>query len=284
MSIAAHRKVRGLLEGEYGSVYKGRSMDFDDLREYVPSDDIKDIDWKATARSGQMLIKRYIAIKKHNFLLVVDTGRSMAATTPSGESKKDVGIMAAGMIASVAQQHGDLVGLVAGDEGHIKYVPLKDTSSHVERLLQYINLNTSIESPVSNLTSLLDYVRRNIRKRMMLIIISDNIQFADVEEQLLRRLGAQHELLFIAIDDLNPSDDAWNRQDVFDVESTVFLPTYIRSQKKITRLYQEAVAEKWTKANHLLERMGIMTVRIDSEDTVVGNIIRLLEKQKHAKK
>ncbi|MGB2787690.1 MAG: DUF58 domain-containing protein, partial [Candidatus Saccharimonadaceae bacterium] len=79
MAIHAHEKVRGVLEGEYGSVFKGRSMDFDDLREYVVGDDIKDIDWKATARSGSTLIRRYIAIRKHNIMLVVDTGRDMAA-------------------------------------------------------------------------------------------------------------------------------------------------------------------------------------------------------------
>ena len=54
MTITAHRKVRTALEGEYASVFKGRSMDFDDLRPYVPNDDIKDVDWKATARSGQI--------------------------------------------------------------------------------------------------------------------------------------------------------------------------------------------------------------------------------------
>src|SRR6478752_9672895 len=96
MSITAYRKVRSALEGEYASVFKGRSMDFDDLREYVPGDDVKDIEWRATARSGQVRIKRYVAIRKHNIMLVVDTGRSMAATAPSGEIKRDIAVMAAG--------------------------------------------------------------------------------------------------------------------------------------------------------------------------------------------
>src|ERR1700754_2323679 len=93
MSIMAHRKVRTALEGEYASVSKGRSMDFDDLREYIIGDDVKDIDWKATARSGSVRIRRYVAIRKHNILLVVDTGRSMAATAPSGECKRDIAVM-----------------------------------------------------------------------------------------------------------------------------------------------------------------------------------------------
>ena len=78
-TIHAHRKVRSVLDGEYGSVHKGRSMDFDDLREYVPGDDIKDLDWKASARHGRPLVKRYIATRQHAVLLVVDTGWTMAA-------------------------------------------------------------------------------------------------------------------------------------------------------------------------------------------------------------
>src|SRR3546814_4874211 len=79
MTIHAHRKVRGLLEGEYASLQTGRSMDFNDLREYVRGDDVKDIDWKASARSRALLVKRYAAARKHNIMLVASTGRSMAA-------------------------------------------------------------------------------------------------------------------------------------------------------------------------------------------------------------
>ena len=65
MDLYAHEKVRSLLDGQYGSVFKGRSLDFDDLREYIPGDDVKDIDWKATARSSGIRIRRYQAIIKH---------------------------------------------------------------------------------------------------------------------------------------------------------------------------------------------------------------------------
>src|ERR687897_3011995 len=68
-AIHAHRKVRSVLDGEHGSIHKGRSMDFDDLREYVLGDDVKDLDWKATARSGRPLIKRYVATRQHAVML-----------------------------------------------------------------------------------------------------------------------------------------------------------------------------------------------------------------------
>ncbi|MBW4095623.1 MAG: DUF58 domain-containing protein, partial [Acidobacteria bacterium] len=64
MFIFAHRQTRGMLDGEYTSVFRGSSLDFDDLRAYVPGDEVRDIDWKATARHGSPLIKRYVAVRK----------------------------------------------------------------------------------------------------------------------------------------------------------------------------------------------------------------------------
>ena len=282
MSITAYRKARSALEGEYASVFKGRSMDFDDLREYIPGDDVKDIEWRSTARSGQVRIKRYVAIRKHNIMLVVDTGRSMAATAPSGECKRDIAVMAAGVIASVAEKHGDLVALTAGNSQEVYHLPLKGSRPHVERVLQYINTHTTLEAPVSNLTGLLDYVRRTIRRRMLLVVISDNLQFATAQEQLLRRLAAQHELLFIAIDDLDPSNDLWKERGLYDVDLPTSLPSFIRRQKKVETAYQVLVHREWQKSNRTLEHIRVSSVRIDREAAVINQIIRLLEEHKHA--
>jgi uncharacterized protein (DUF58 family) len=82
--------TRGLLEGGRYALLHTRSLEFDDLRPYVPGDDVRDIDWKASARSGHVLIKRFVSEKHHKILLVVDAGRNMSALTPTGEVKRDV--------------------------------------------------------------------------------------------------------------------------------------------------------------------------------------------------
>ncbi len=283
MTLTAHRKVRNALEGEYGSVFKGRSMDFDDLRTYSPGDDVKDIDWKATARSGQVLIRRYVAIRKHNILLVVDTGREMAAATASGETKRDVSVMAAGVIAYVAQKHGDLVALVSGNDERIDYLPLKGDSPHIERILQRIDKDTQLQAPVSNVTKLLDYIARTIRRRMMLIIISDNLEFNNEQQRLIRRLGAQHELLFIGIDDLDPSAPAWYNTQLNTIDEDVDLPEHVRSKNNVKKAYLQLLSDAAQQSTHALDRYGISSVRIGSEADVVEQIVRLLEKQKHVR-
>ena len=138
LSIHAHRKVRGLLEGEYAAVHVGRGIDFNDLREYVRGDDVKDIDWKASARGRQLLVKRYVAERKHTVLLCVSTGRSMAALNQVGPGrsvpKRDLAIFVAGVVGYLAVRHGDLVTLAYGDAAGQYLRPRESTEVHLETL------------------------------------------------------------------------------------------------------------------------------------------------------
>ncbi len=281
MAIHAHEKVRGVLEGEYGSVFKGRSMDFDDLREYVVGDDIKDIDWKATARSGSTLIRRYIAIRKHNIMLVVDTGRNMAATSVSGDNKKDVAVMAAGVVGYIALKHGDLVGLVAGDSARTQYFPLKGSNPHLERLLQHIDSSVSLKSAPSNLLSQLEYIARSVRRRMMLIVISDDVELTDQYEQVLRRLRAQHEVLWLSIGDASGLD---TNLEFHDIDELALLPRFIRADKKLKQAFDNNEIKQLSSNQRRLERLGIVSQRIIGDSDVVGGLYRLLERQRHARR
>ena len=94
ISIHANKKTSNIFDGTYKSVYQGSGMDFENLREYIPGDSIRDIDWKASSRSGKVLVKRYIAEKKHNIMLVFDTGKSMTAHTDAMDLKKELALYA----------------------------------------------------------------------------------------------------------------------------------------------------------------------------------------------
>ncbi|UUL75161.1 DUF58 domain-containing protein [Pseudarthrobacter sp. Fe7] len=151
MAIFAHRKARGMLDGEYGSVFRGRSLDFDDLRAYVPGDEVRDIDWKATARHGAPLVRRYMAVRRQTVLLVTDTGRNMAAEARSGEVKKDIAVLALGVLGYLAHRHGDVVGLVCGDSAATRSIPAKSGEAHLERLLRHVDSQTSLEAGPSRI-------------------------------------------------------------------------------------------------------------------------------------
>jgi uncharacterized protein (DUF58 family) len=287
LAIRAHRKVRGMLDGEYVSLFHGKSLDFDDLRAYVPGDDVKDIDWKATARVGSPLTKRYIATKKHAVLLVVDTGRDFAALAEGGTPKRDIAILAAGVIGYLAVRHGDHVGLVAGDRDNTEYVPLRGTESHLERLLRVIHTRTSLDAGPSRLATQLDYVRRTFRRRMLLIVLADDGAIAaDREEELrlIRRLHAQHEILWITVSDADPTLDEYADRDMIDVADGRELPPFLRRDSALRAEFATAVATRTTASTEMLDRIGISSRRITSDDDVVPALFRLLEVHNHARR
>ena len=124
MILAARTAIddaRQSITGEFGE-------DFDDLKYYQPGDRISDIDWKATARSGEPLIRQFNEERVRHLSIVADTSSAMAATAADGTSKRDAMVMAAGMICYLAQKNGDLVGLVAGDDAHPVQLPARSST------------------------------------------------------------------------------------------------------------------------------------------------------------
>jgi uncharacterized protein (DUF58 family) len=290
-TIHAHRKVRSVLDGEYASVHKGRSMDFDDLREYVPGDDIKDLDWKASARHGRPLIKRYIATRQHAVLLVVDTGCTMAALSDAESTKRDVAVMTAGVFAQLAHRHGDLTGLVAGpvtpsdarvrNAERIVHVPFGSNELHIERMLRVIHDAIDAEGEMPRLHVLLEDVTRNVRRRTILVIVTDDVDLTDRHRALLRRLDAQHEILFCTVGDVAMTDPSLLDRGLRVVGTGGHVPAFFRQRG---RLHDDLVAlghRRAAETRATLGRLGIAGTRLTGEADVVPALYELLDRQRH---
>ena len=127
--------INSILEGTYKSVYKGRSLNFSDLREYVLGDNVKDIDWKASARSRKILIKQFIAERNHNILLIIDSGEKLLGDTSVGEPKKNISLMTAGTIAYLTNKNGDTFGSLYNSNNKTYFSNFKTGINNVEKLL-----------------------------------------------------------------------------------------------------------------------------------------------------
>lgn len=284
MTIFAHRKTLDLLEGGYASVHRGRSHDFDDLRAYVPGDEVKDIDWKATARHNEPLVKRYIASRRHQLVLLVDTGRNMAATAESGESKKDIAILAAGALAWIATQHGDVVALTVGDEGGTRAYPAGQRDEHLERLLRAVDARVSLTAPRSDVIGLLDSVARGLRTRSMLLIVTDDVRLGDDHAAILRRLRAKHEVLWLTIGDADLMRRSEQRDIVYDVQELAALPAYVRGNRQLRQLFETVAVQTVADTEQTLAQLGVTNHRIGSQADVVPGLFALLEKHRRAQR
>ncbi len=287
MFILAHRRARGMLDGEYGSVFKGRSLDFDDLRAYVPGDEVRDIDWKASARHGSPLIRRYVAVRQHHVLLVADTGRNMAAESLSGELKKDIAVMALGVIGSLALGHGDPVGLVHGHAGGTAALPAASGDAALERLLRTVDAVGAGSAP-SAPEEQLEYVARTYRRRMLLFVVADESVPTERTERLLRRLRAQHEILWLTILDADltePVQRGRRRPDIQprplrDIERHTAVIGPVAASARVLAAYELARTERDAARSAMLRRAGITEGRVGSADGVVSAIFALLERHR----
>ncbi len=277
--IVAHRKTWGLLDGEYTSVFRGRSLDYDDLREYVPGDEVRDIDWKATARHGAPLVKRYVASRKQHVLLVVDTGRGMAARTTSGETKAAVAITACGMLGYLALRHGDLVGLVEGDAAGTRPHQARGSEAHLERLLRVVDRATSLTSGPSRLRDQLRYVAEHYRQRMLLLVVADERELEPEDALLLRRLHAQHEILWLTVEDADPTTHGPG-QSAVDVGDGAVLPPEVRFDGRLRTAYRTAASGRRERVERTLDALHVVHARVGSSDAVVATVFRLLERQR----
>lgn len=276
ISIYATKKTSNILDGSYKSIYKGRSMNFEDLREYIVGDNIKDIDWRASARSGKLLIKQFVAEKKHNIMVVLDTGKKMLADTKSNESKKDVSILTAGTISYLANKNGDYVGAVYNKNDEISFFPFKEGLFNIEKILS--NYDSDVDcSDSSYLNKALEYLTKNIKRRMIVFIITDMKGMDSVKEQTLKRLSGQHDVLAINITDADMTGD-----NAFDIEENSYIPRLILEDPKLHELEEKMKKEMETKNKKMFEKNRISTTSISKTDEIVPKIIELLERYRNA--
>ena len=277
--IVAHRRTWGLLDGEYASVFRGRSLDYDDLREYVTGDEVRDIDWKATARHGSPLVKRWVATRTQTVLFVVDTGRGMAAQTTSGEPKSAVAITLVGMLGYLALRHGDPVSLVEGDAAGTHGYAAQGREGHLERLLRVVQARTTLTSPKSRIRDQLQFVATHYRQRMLLVVVADEHELTEADVNLVRRLHAQHEVLWVTVEDADPTA-VGHGDSAVDVGEDVVLAPEVRFDARLHDAYATAVDTRRAALASTLEGLGIVHTRVGSSDRVLGSMFRMLERQR----
>jgi uncharacterized protein (DUF58 family) len=197
LEITTSRAVNDVLAGEYESVFKGRGMEFDEVREYVPGDEIRTIDWNVTARMGHPFVKRFVEERELTLLLLVDLSASGAFGTVD-KTKNEVAAELSALLAFSAIKNNDKVGLVAFTDAIELFVPPKKGTSHVLRLIRDL-LNFRPKQAQTDLVAALDYIGKITHRRCVVFLISD-FQ-AEGFAKPLRILGKRHDLIALSITD-----------------------------------------------------------------------------------
>lgn len=280
--IQVRRAAFHQLDGHYRSQARGRGMDFDDLREYAAGDDVRDIDWKATARSTSTLVKRYHAERKQVVTFVVNTSRSMAAATQTQEVKRDVAVVTVGTIGYLTTKHGDDVSMIHGDSAGIYRLRAGRSDAHLERLLRAVDDSAGIASGKGATLELLNYVTRSVRRRTILTVITDEVPLDDAGLDAVRQLRSRHELLWVTIGDAD-LDGVNGGKPIVDIDVMTPLPEYLRVKRhlrtaaKTSREMERQLREK------AFGELGVAHTLIHSESDILPALISLFAQRGHAR-
>lgn len=252
-------------------------MNFDELREYVQGDDIKDIDWKASARSQKLLVRQYIAERKHNVLLVFDTNMNMLGDSDGFEEKRELAILSAGTLAYFVNKSGDYVASVFMSENGVKYFPFKAGLDNIETILENYHRTVTMNNN-SDVNDCLEYIIRNFKQKMIIVLVSDVRGFTTITDTNLKRLLVAHDVLA-----LNISDASINGNLAYNMNAGTFMPAFLSKNKKLQRAMKEANLKLQKTVTERLKKFGISCSTIDYVEELDREIVDLLAKHRGEK-
>ncbi len=197
IEIRTRRSVHDVFAGRYHSVFKGRGMEFQEVREYVPGDDIRSIDWNVTARTGAPHVKKFTEERELTVMLLVDISASNRfGSTP--QLKRDLAAEIAAVLAFSAIANHDRVGLILFTDRVEKHIPPRKGPPHVLRVISEI-LAARPASPRTDLAPALEYLNHVVRRRSVAFLVSDFL--APPCDRLLRVTARRHDLVSLVIGD-----------------------------------------------------------------------------------
>ncbi|MDD5729150.1 MAG: DUF58 domain-containing protein [Victivallales bacterium] len=204
IEIRTRRAVDEIIGGAYHSVFKGRGIEFDEVREYTDEDDIRDIDWNVTARMGTPYIKKYVEERELNVMLLVDVSAS-GAFGSGDKSKRRYAIETAALLAFSAIRNNDRVGLTMFSDKTELYLPPRSGRKHGLRLVRDL-MAFEPERKKTNIDLVLQETIKILNKRTVIFLISDLIDDHDFRKSL-RIINRRHDVIAVRI--LDPLELCW---------------------------------------------------------------------------
>lgn len=199
--IRTGRTVNTLMAGQYKSVFRGVGIEFEEVREYAPGDDVKSIDWKVSARLGRPYVKRYREEREMVVMLLVDLSASGRFGTRQ-YSKQEIAAETAAILAFNAIRNNDKVGAILFTDQVERYIPPQKGSGHVWRVIKEIFTHTP-QHQGTDISGAVGFLGRVCRKRSVAFVISDFIlpREAPVVDRGMRAVSRKHELIQVLISD-----------------------------------------------------------------------------------
>lgn len=267
------RMATDLFVGQYVSAFRGRGIEFAEVREYYPGDDIRTIDWNVSARFGHPYVKVYHEERELTVMLVLDISGSHNFGT-RGRLKRELLAEVAGMLAFLAIRTNDKVGAILFSSNVERYIPPKKGTSHVWRLIKEI-FTYNPEDLTTSLDNALTYLNRVVKRHAIVFLISDCID--EGFEKPLRLAAKKHDLTVIRLTD--PAESVLPDVGLISIQDTETGENIIinSSDSFIRKRWSDYINSENRKLTNLLNKLGIDMVELVTNEPVVESLMRLFE-------
>lgn len=286
VDVRTNRLVNDTMVGAYLSHFKGRGMDFEELREYMPGDEVRDIDWNVTYRMGRPFVRRYREERELPMVLVVDVSASSAFGSAS-RSKREFAAEVAATLAVSAARSSDKVGLLLFSEDVEKFLPLRKGRRHILRLVREL-LSFAPTKRGTNINAALTFLNRVFHQRAIVFLITDflhtfNSQGRSGGRDTLQEIGltnSRHDLVCLHLHD--PREGSVPAAGLVTLEDseTGELLELDSSRESVRRRYAEINQERLAELDRAFQRAGVDTLRFDTSQPFAQALQAFFEKRR----
>ncbi len=270
IQIYTSRMVDASFAGQYESVFKGRGMQFDEVREYTPGDDIRTIDWNVTARTGKPYIKRFVEEREMTVMFVVDLSASGDFGTVN-KAKNELAAEFCAVLAFAAAKNNDKVGLLIFTDQIELYIPPKKGVSHMLRLTREL-MYFKMPKRKTNISGALDYLAKVVRKKATVFLVSDFIE-TDFKKPL-SLLNKRHDVIAVPVRDRAeiklPGIGLIEFADA-ETGETIFIDT---SSRKFRNQYSSKTAQRFDELKNMLRTINVDCISISTDKPYIQDLVR----------
>ncbi len=261
--------------GQYESVFKGRGMQFEEVREYSPGDEVRDIDWNVTAREGKPYIKKFREEREMTVILAVDLSASGEFGSRGG-FKNELSAEFCAVLAFAAIRNNDKVGLLIFTDQIELYIPPRKGTSHVLRMIREL-LSFKATGKGTDIASALDYVAKITKKRATIFLVSDFLT-ANFQRQL-SILNRKHDLIAVHVSDVLEKElPSAGIIELRDSESgeTMLVDT---SSKRLRREYSKISLDRLSQLHDMFNSNKVDYISLQTSKPYINDLVRFFHKR-----
>ena len=276
--ILTDKLIDDELSGDYHSTFKGQGVEFDEVRSYVPGDDVRAIDWNVTARTGMPYIKRYSEERELTILFAVDVSGSQGYGS-RGRTKADLAAEATALLALTAIRNQDKVGLVLFSDKIVKYIPPRKGRDSVMRLAREVLAASDGACGGTDVAEALKFINGVQKRRAVVFLVSDFMADRDSFEQRLLATARRHDVVCATVED--PAESELPAAGLVEVEDpeTGEVAIVDTSSESVRKAFAAKAAAERDELSRFFAKSGIDVLSLRTDAPYIDEVRSLFRRR-----